>query len=226
VSFALVVAAVVAAGPAAPAAGTYDTEGAWGHLELKKGRFKIDALGGNAHTCGLEGVWKGATGFTDGDDVKCELKFVAKPEGAVEIVPVTEDACRNYCGVRATFDGTYFPPLPGCTSAEVKKVRASFKTQFDAKKYAEALATLEPMFSKCEKRLDRFDQQWVRNDLAITAHHAGDDAQCLKWLEPLGELRDPADADEAYGEPAFEEIMKKIAKATRTNAQRCGYKKK
>lgn len=31
---------------------------------------------------------------------------------------------------------------------------------------------------------------WLRNDLAIAQHHAGEDAACLVTLEPLAESRD------------------------------------
>ena len=40
---------------AAPVDGVYVTERGWGVLSVKAGAFKLDAMGGNAHTCRVEG---------------------------------------------------------------------------------------------------------------------------------------------------------------------------
>ncbi len=210
---------------AGPVAGTYILEGGYGTLVLAPKTFTINSVGGNAHTCELEGTWSGEKALATGDlgpEDACPIKLEKTSEG-VRVTPLDDEKCRVWCGVRATFNGHYLTPPKGCGAAEVKTARDGFKKAYDAKKYPEALALLTPVLSSCGKVLDRFEVLWIRNDLAIAQHHAGDDAACLKTLEPTGDLRFLSDEDAAGGEPAFEEILKRLGKATRTNAKRCGF---
>lgn len=215
---ALMVALVLSA---EPKAGTYIFEGGAGTLVLAKGTFTIDVVGANAHTCNVSGTWKGATGLANDEGEKCELAFAVK-DGEVSVTS-TGDACRTYCGARASFDGRYLTPPKGCTGAEVKKTRAAFKTAYDKKQYPEAITLLKPLLETCVPVLDRFDVMWIRNDLAITQHKAGDDAACLATLEPLAEYRDAPPGEPIGYEPSFEDVFARIAKATRTNAKLCGF---
>lgn len=207
---------------AAPKVGTYVRTAGSGTLVLKKGSFRIESTGGNAHVCSISGTWSGEKGVASDEGERCEVTFTAKGDD-VEVAGQETDSCRSYCGVRASFDGTFFLPPQGCGRAEVTKTRAAFKAQYDKKKYAEAEATLAPLLTTCGHLLDRFDVMWVRNDLALTQHKAGRDAACLATLEPLAEYRD-APPDEPVGyEPSYQEVMTRIAKATRTNAKLCGW---
>ena len=61
----------------------------------------------------------------------------------------------------------------------------------------------------------------IRNDLAITLHHLGDDQGCRRTLEPLRGLADAPDEDLAAGEPALHDTYVELAKATRTNLKLC-----
>lgn len=214
-SLALVVFAVLAA---EPRPGTYLFKGGGGELVLsKQGRFHLAVVGANAHTCELEGTWKGTRGVTSGDD-RCELALEATEQG-VEVRPLTDEPCRSYCGARAWFDGLYLLPSKGCTTAEVKKARADFKDRYAKKQWKEGIALLTPLLA-CET-IDGFELAWIRNDLALTQHHAGDDAGCLATLAPLDSYRDESDGPS--GEPMYDELFKKLGKATRTNSKLCGY---
>ncbi len=217
----LMVAMVLSAGPLEPKAGTYVFEGGAGTLVLSKGTFSIEVVGANAHTCNVSGSWKGASGLANEEGEKCELSFAVK--GDEVTVSSTGDPCRSYCGARASFDGRYLTPPKGCTSAEVKKTRAAFKVAYDKKQYAESIALLKPLLETCVPVLDRFDAMWIRNDLAIAQHKAGDDSACLVTLEPLAEYRDAPPGEPIGYEPSYEDIFARIAKATRTNAKLCGF---
>lgn len=217
----LMVAMVLSAGPLEPKAGTYVFEGGAGTLVLSKGTFSIEVVGANAHTCQVSGSWKGASGLANEEGEKCELSFAVK--GDEVTVSSTGDACRSYCGARASFDGRYLTPPKGCASAEVKKTRAAFKVAYDKKQYAESIALLKPLLETCVPVLDRFDVMWIRNDLAIAQHKAGDDSACLVTLEPLAEYRDAPPGEPIGYEPSYEDIFARIAKATRTNAKLCGF---
>lgn len=217
----LMVAMVLSAGPLEPKVGTYVFEGGAGTLVLAKGTFSIEVVGANAHTCQLSGTWKGAAGLANDEGEKCELSFGVK--GDEVSVTSTGEACRTYCGARASFDGRYLTPPKGCTSAEVKKTRTAFKTAYDKKQFAASITLLKPLLETCVPVLDRFDVMWIRNDLAIAQHKAGDDQACLATLEPLAEYRDAPPGEPIGYEPSFEDVFARIAKATRTNAKLCGF---
>lgn len=210
---------------AAPPPGTYVFEGGFGTLVLEKKTFAIDVTGANAHVCSIKGAWSGKTGVANDEGSRCDVTFEFT-NGAVKVeAPDTED-CRAYCGARASFDGTYLVPPKGCARAEVKRTRDRFKAQFDKKEFAAAVTTLSPLLDTCTRVIDRFGLMWIRNDLALAQHRAGDDAACLATLEPLAEYRDAPLGEPLGSEPAFEEELARIAKATRTNAKLCGFVKK
>ncbi|MBL8921218.1 MAG: hypothetical protein JNJ54_20310 [Myxococcaceae bacterium] len=206
---------------AAPKEGSYTFEGGSGSLVLGKGRFTIEVVGANAHLCQLSGEWKGERGVVNDDGERCEVTFAAA--GDQVKVSGEGEACRSYCGARAYFDGTYLLPPKGCSGPEVKKTRADFKKLYDAKRFADAVATLTPLVQRCEAVIDRFDRAWIRNDLAIAQHHAGDDKSCLATLEGLADYRDAPPNEPVGFEPSYEELHTRLAKATRTNATRCGF---
>jgi hypothetical protein len=208
-----------------PKPGTWVMEGGFGTAVLSRGHFTIETVGANAHSCSLAGTWSGDKGMVSDEGLPCEVRFTMNGE-AMEISAVSEEACRAWCGARARFTGTYVLPPKSCAANAVKQTRATFKKQYAQKHWAEAVATLAPLLSACSNVLDRFDAGWVRNDLAIAQHHAGDDAACLMTLMPLGAFRDDSGDDLAGAEPAFEELIKKLALATRTNAKLCGYASK
>jgi hypothetical protein len=173
--------------------------------------------------CAISGTWSGAKGVATDEGTTCEVSFTPKGDELEVDAPFT-DECRTYCGARATFTGTFLIPPKGCGFREVKKTRGAFKALFDKKQYAEAVALLTTLQTTCSRVLDRFEAMWIRNDLALAQHKAGDDAACLATLEPLAEYRD-APPDEPVGyEPTFSEEFGRIAKATRTNARLCGFK--
>lgn len=203
--------------------GTYVTEGGWGSLELKKSTFHLQMLGGNAHTCELEGTWKGTQAQTKGDEGVCKIELKLHPGGGIEVDANQDDeACRQWCGMRAWFADTFYTQPTACKPKALSLARASFAALYREKKYAEAKAVLAPLIESCGKTGSKFEVAMWLNDLAITQHHLGDDQGCVKTLEPWAELASAAAEDIGMGEPAYEEPLKRIARATRTNLKLCG----
>ena len=207
---------------AQPAAGDYVSGGGWSTLRIQKGgKFNIDALGVNGHTCELEGTLKGREGRT-ADEPVCRIEFTQRGDHwNLGVAERDMEACRNYCGARASFDGEYWAQLPACNGKGLDAVKASFIRQYQAKQFDAAASTLETLFAQCGKRIFQPVEQNLRNDLALAYHHAGKDAECRRVLQPIADWYVPeptavtfAPADEDWGLP--------LVKKTRFNWKLCG----
>ena len=205
--------------------GDYIVDGGWGSLTVEaNGGFSIATVGANGHTCGLDGTLRGLIGAADlGDDPKdrCLIQFDPQPGGVI-VTPKTDETCSAFCGARAHFDGLYLKPPKGCSDAEREATRKRFKSEYDAKSYAVAVATLTPLLSACARQLPWLDAAWIRNDLALARHRLGDDPGCLAVLKPLAE--DAALTDQGLQEkfpPSDFEDYLPIVKAARANIALC-----
>ena len=211
--------------------GEYIVEGGWGVLTVSAsgGRttFSIEAVGANGHMCSLDGEIRNLRSRLDTDEESkaCEVTFLPKAE-SIEVSSVDSEACRYFCGMRASFEGDYLQPIPGCGTKERSKAREQFKKLYDAKSYTKAAAMLDPLLSRCSKVLDWLEAGRVRNDLALTQYHLGQLADCRKTLEPLMEEASKSEAElrENYPPSDFESFFP-IAKATLHNAKLCAPKK-
>ncbi|WP_431113076.1 hypothetical protein [Variovorax paradoxus] len=206
--------------PANPPAGDYIYEGGAGSLRIKSdGHFDISTIGANAHSCALEGtIVRGKAKLEHGD---CVVSFSFKG-GNVEVGNNGSQACRENCGMRASFAGTYIKPTPACTAKAVATARRTFKRQYDTKDYVAAQATLAPVLGDCDKTIDWITKGWILNDLALAQLRGGDRTACLKTLQPLAEGADKTD-DGIKGSypPADAEVFLPVVRAARTNLKLC-----
>lgn len=218
-------AVAAAAAAAAPPPGEYITEQGWGRLSIGPAArdgapFTIDAVGGNFHTCSLEGRIVGDTATLEGDeDGDCVVRFRSGPQSiAVE----GNSACRTYCGMRAGFEGEYLRPATGCGDDERRATRNAFKRHYDGKRHADALATLSPLLQRCARTLSWLETGEIRNDIAITQYRLGRRADCLRTLAPFEEEAKLSD-DEILGgyPPSDGEAWLPIVKAARFNLGLC-----
>lgn len=205
--------------------GEYLTEGAWGSMRVapaSPGRgqhFGITSVGGNGHTCELEGdILNGAAKLDD----QCTLEFAVHPDRiSVRSSRTSGDACRAYCGMRAGFEGDYYPVVPFCRTESA--VRAQFLRQYKAAQYRQARDTLQRLLTRCERFMDWHAQAEVRNDLALTELRLRNKPACLKALEPLKRdlIDDPARTGRVFA-PVDAEWGEAMVKTTRFNWKKCG----
>lgn len=223
----------------AVAPGEYIADGGLGQLSIApvdgKGEgsganqgaaFTLNAVGGNFHICDLEGriVDGRATLESYSDEPACVVDFVPTQNG-LEVNGT--DACKQFCGARAWFAGTYLRPAPGCSNTEREATRAKFKRLYDGKRHAEALATLSPLTTRCARTLDRYEEGRIRNDIAITQYKLGQHAECLRTLAPYAE--EAAESDETVLEgyaPSEGDTWLPILKAARFNLGLCSKQKR
>lgn len=214
-----VLAAASARAQVAP--GNYISERGFGSLEVENGKFAIVSVGGNGHTCAVEGSLNGATGRAEDEGDVCLIAFTPKG-GGYEVKPTTPDTCRNYCGMRAYFEGLYLKPAPGCADKERESTQKAFTADYKAKRYSKAEALLARQLKDCAKTLGWLETAQIRNDLAIAQFHLGRKAACLKTLAPLAQDADKKDDDLSGDYPPSDwESYQPLVKAARTNLRLC-----
>ena len=196
------------------------SEGAWGNLHVQTDKkFKIETVGGNAHTCELSGVI--SNGKSTIENSSCEVTFRNKGLD-VEVATNGSKDCLMFCGMRAGFAGIYRKPGPLCTSSSISNSKEIFKKRYVAKDYAAALAVISPIATQCKQFLDWIDSAWILNDLALTQFKLGNRADCLKTLEPL--RKDAALSEEGIRKvypPTDADNYLPVVHATRTNLKLC-----
>jgi hypothetical protein len=198
-------------------------------------KLSIFAEGANGHTCEVESEIP-----ADKMEVRvpvetfdpppanrkvCIIQFVPLPKGYnVVVPPASEEACRNFCGARASFYGEYKAREPMCLPKAVRATRAKFKKSYQAKNYEAARSILSPILDRCADNLASETDVYVRNDLALTLHHLTDDAGCLRVLAPHKDLALSTEAKvrEMFAtEPSAVDEWVRIARATQTNWNLC-----
>lgn len=208
--------------------GVYTAEKSRGTLEIKRDKsgktlFSIESVGGNAHTCSLEGEIRNGRATLESEDPKapCVVTFTPFKHGIdVQGGPVM--ACQYYCGVRASFEGLYSQAAPACRPDGVEKMRAAARKAYDRKAYDEARNLLGAALKDCAFFLGWITEGWVRNDLAITQHKLKDLAGCRETLKPLAEDAAMTDAQvrESYP-PTDADTYLPVIRATRVNLKLC-----
>jgi hypothetical protein len=209
--------------------GDYVTERGWGTLKINRDKsgalkFALEAMGGNAHSCGLDGEIRNGRATLEAmdKDKPCVVTFAVKADG-IAIDSVDAQICRYFCGMRASFEGLYLKVAPGCAPSALRATRKEFKALYDRKDYAAARAKLEPAFNDCAKAIDWLDTGWIRNDIALVQLRTGDAAACLRTLEPLAKDAAKSDAqirDEMVAPTDIENWLP-VVKAARTNLKLC-----
>lgn len=178
------------AGPAEIPPGRYVLEGDSGALNIRLGkqglRFAIESTGGNCHSCSVKGVIVGTVGRADnwaedGSDSNCRIAFAAS-DGTISVNAITPSECRNYCGARASFDGSYRTPPAACTGSARKAKREQFRRAYRSQRYAEATARLQGLLAQCAQFMGWIERDQVRNDLALAQYHQGEARECLATL--------------------------------------------
>ena len=204
--------------------GTYTIDGGWGTLELKaQGQdlaFQIDTQGANGHSCGVDGVLKGQSLSLQLPDGRCEIRFQPGRQG-VKVSSNQADACRLYCGARASFEGEFRTTPPGCTLAQQTARRKRFRVLYDSMLYADALTQIQSLLSDCSAQLGSPLLDWVRNDMAVTQYKLGQRAACLATLKTVTVFGQSDDAIRDNYPPTDAENFIGVARATRTNVKLC-----
>jgi hypothetical protein len=204
-----------------PAEGEYViSDGAWGTLQVQpRGKFSIETVGANAHICGLDGVI--ADGKAKIGKSACQLSFKAEGQD-VRVATNGSDACRDFCGMRAWFEGVYRKPSPLCVRKSIDDAKKKFKKSYVAKDYAGALAVINPVATQCKPFLHWVESAWVLNDLALTQFKLGDRAACLQTLKDLAPDAAKSDAEITGSYPPSDsEVYLPVVQATRTNLRLC-----
>jgi hypothetical protein len=231
------------------AAGDYsDIDGGVGTLSIATRAdgslaFEIEADGANLHTCSVSGtIQDGASRILSpsGGGDACVIDFHAASDPARDPAPGSGpdaievsvngtaenfEACRAFCGARASFDRTYFRVPSGCNTKARQDTYGAFKRAEKDKDYLSGLDILEPLQSRCGRFLGWIEQDRVHNHLALMLHGLGRDADCLRELgrTAAGSAGNEAVLNENFiGQPMSLEAYLPTAHTTWTIRRRCG----
>ncbi len=192
-------------------------------LEQGVQKFTIETVGANAHTCAVEGEIRDGVATIEGatDAPACTVRF-ALNNRQIDVSTDGSASCRDWCGMRATFEGSYRLPVAACTPAARQDGRKRFKQYYDQKKYDVAVTLLPPILAECADLVGEIERRWILNDLAITQFKLGKPADCLATLDPLREEAAKTD-DELAAEipPSDQYDWLPVIKATRANLKLC-----
>lgn len=205
--------------------GEYITKKGWGRLLLKERNgtlmFSLESITGE-DTCGLDGTIQGGQGIARNDDgAICKVDFASTGQG-INVSAATPIECKDFCGYNGDFEASYLRVNEGCGHEDLDRTRADFKRLYDDKDYKTALATLSPVLTNCLPTLEWEEEGAIRNDLALTQHKNGLNAQCLATLDKYAE--DAGKDDDAVIDgwtPALADRYLAIVKAARTNIGLC-----
>lgn len=184
-------------------------------------RFLMNVLGANGHMCvDVAGTIIGNQGLVDDEEDLglgvCELDF-QQNRHILDITAKDYEGCRQYCGMRATLEGSYRMPPQNCTFNAMTAQRYEFKKLYDEKQYGDAEAILNRLLSQCDFYLDFVQRDAIRNDLALTLYHQGEPQRCLEVLSSAVTM-DP----NIYLPPLEQEMYEDTEKAIRFNWGLCG----
>lgn len=202
---------------AAPA--DYGTERGWGSLTLDRAArtFAISTVGANAHTCELQGRLSGAK-LNEGTADSCRITLTEGRDGRIIVAATqaTEEACRQFCGMRAYFDGDYLPLPAACRPDALRQQHARGLADYRAKRFDAALQTWGAGLAACERLMNRFGVWGWRNDMAIAAHRLGRHADCIQWSQAVLDEAAPIDFP-----PTDADTAAPLLKAARFNLGQC-----
>ena len=211
---------VMAADPAIEPGEYVYVEGGSAHgvLSIKGNRFNIETMGGNCHSCSVDGTLKGHTGVADA--CRVAISSVSN-DGTLKVdTSATQDACRDFCGMRAMFDGEYRRAPAACTDRQRTARIGQAHKQYAAKNYDAARTTLRALLSECDPFMDWIERDKARSDLAVTEYHRGDNAQCLAALSDTVAVRSQGD-DSAFMPPCDADNYASTRKAILYNQGLC-----
>nr|WP_311529892.1 hypothetical protein [uncultured Ralstonia sp.] len=152
-----------------------------GAMTVNGNSFNITTIGGNCHTCAIEGTFQGRIGV-DRDEGKCHIAVSGNKDALKLDSSATAEACRDFCGMRAMFDGDYRRAPAACTDRQQQARIGQAHRQYAAKNYDAASTTLRSLLSDCGPYMDWIERDKARSDLAVTEYHRGESAQCLAAL--------------------------------------------
>jgi hypothetical protein len=211
------------------APGEYVSPGGTGVLTLRREAdkrllFELETVGGNGHTCSLDGeIRNGRTVVSTSDapdPAACIVRFVASGNG-IDVTTNDADSCRSFCGARASFVARYLRAAPGCDSLSRGATNAEFKRLYDSRAYREAQQQAGRL-ERCTATMDRVERGRLLNDLAITQYHLGLFEACVRTLQPLADdAAMPNDTLQASMPPADYDHYLPIVESTRTNLRLC-----
>ena len=212
--------------------GEYITRGGHGVLEIKPVQasipqsFEISTVGANGHICDVKGKIRNrqsrVSTHEDGSEI-CHIKFHQESNGAITVDAEPNQACRNFCGMRAFFADTYLIPADGCSIDQLTTLNERAKSALKENQHAQTREITSQVLAQCEATLRWESSLELRLLLTHASVELGDSEKCR---EAMGEVIHAALVDPVAIEmplpPAEHYFFTKLLEDIRPAAVRCG----
>ncbi len=167
------------------------------NLSVENGHFRANSVSFRGNLCDVEGKIVNNE-FRDGEGCVVRFKFDAKGV-SVGIDDSARQACQNYCGMNAYFDGDYVKLPAACTDKAQQQTEQRFQAAYRSKQFGRAVQIRQQQLAQCEPFLYYTSLMRVRNDLAVAHKNNGNKAACRQALQPLAaEINGSSDFVPAY----------------------------
>lgn len=166
-------------------------------LSVNNGRFHANTVSFRGNLCDVEGKIVNNV-FRDGEGCVVRFRFDAK-RVKLSIDDSAREACQNYCGMNAYFDGDYLKLPAACTDQAQRQTEQQFQAAYRSKQFGRAIQIRRQQLSQCGSFMYYPAQMRVRNDLAVAHKNNGSKAACRQVLQPLlAEINGSSDFEPSY----------------------------
>ena len=177
-------------------AGQYMTEGGVASLSVSVAEasgqsFQISSEGVNGSVCGISGMIKeseaSVTAPASEHALVCKIGLQDSGNAVTVTIlqssPEWEDCRLAFCGLRATFEGTYLPVPSDCANTARRDTRERFTRAMRDGRFQQAYAVLGKLQRQCTRFLNWIEVDEIHNDLAAALHRLDRDQECLEELK-------------------------------------------
>lgn len=166
-------------------------------LSIDNGHFYASSVSFRGNVCDVEGA---IVNNVFRDDQGCVVRFHFNAKGVkLSIDDNVREACQNYCGMNAYFDGDYLKLPTACTDKAQRETDARFQTAYRSRQFDRAIQIRRQQLTQCAPFMYYTVQMRARNDLALAYRNHGDKVACRQALQPLlTEINGSSDFEPSY----------------------------
>ncbi|MCW8021067.1 MULTISPECIES: hypothetical protein [Pseudomonas aeruginosa group] len=150
--------------------------------------FRIRTLGSNGHSCSLGGRVDGSRIIVEGPTYadRCDID-VKNTAGKIELSRGRESlGCRDYCGSRAGFYGSYKLAYSLCAFSSYRKRLSMIEGALSSGDKDKGYLLSKELYEKCSQFMDSLLRMGLINKISALNLQRGDKKACRKMQDDVG----------------------------------------